>query len=352
MKKLLALLLVFALLFTFTACGTEEEAPSEPSPVVTESPEPEPEEPEEEEETPVTGMDIHGAIHRIAYGDNVVYLFGSMHAERDTWFPLADVVEDAMQRADMFATEIDLADLDAQMEALGEVMLMPDGQTWSDYLPQEAYDHLVETLLAWGIAAEEMYTLNPHFLVFALSMEMAQSLADVDTGGLDISVDSYVQNVALERDIPVFGLESIEQQMQILYNPPLEAKIAHIMGFLPPDELMELFLSDDVPSLDDLADAYETNDLARLAALFALELSEDVVGDDAWGVYMRETVMNWRSTYYANVLADFLRETEEPTTLFAVVGISHIMRSMGGAEFTDIIEQLELLGFEPEAIWQ
>jgi len=350
MKKLLSLLLVVALLFTFTACGTEE-APPEPSPAVTETPEPEvEEEPEEEEEAPVTGMDIHGAIHRIAYGDNVVYLFGSMHAVRDNWFPLADVVEDAMQRADVFATEFDMEDTQGSVAAIEEVAQLPDGQNWSDFLPQEAYDHLIETMLAWEVPVEEVYYVNPHFLVFQLTMQMAQALSDVEMAS-DVSVDTYVLNVALERDVPVFGLEPVEQQSQILFNPPFEVKVAHIMSFLPPDETVALLLDDDIASLDDLADAYETNDLATLAVLFALELSEDVVGDDAWGIYMRETVMNWRSTYYANVLADFLRETEEPTTLFAVVGISHIMRSMGGAEFTDIIEQLELLGFEPEAIW-
>ena len=314
---------------------------------------------EPEEEAPV-GMDIHGAIHRIAYGDNVVYLFGSLHAERSAWFPLADVVEEAMERADVFAAEVDVFDTAATETALEDVLLLPDGQTWIDFLPQEAYDHLVEVIAAYGIPYEEVRYLNPHFLVFSVTMDLVQSLAeDLAMGGLEegISVDGYVLAVATERSRPVIGLETAAQQMNILYNPPLDVMIDNIMGFLPPEEMIEALQASPEPSLDELADAYGANNVVELADMFArtlsLEAEAEIEGEvgGIWLAYMREYVMNWRSTYYAIEIARLLQETEEPTTFFVVVGVSHIIRSMAGEEFTDIVEQLELLGFDAVPLW-
>jgi len=361
-SSLLLVLLSVFLLIGLVGCSSEPEpAPTpEPTSAIEVTPEPEEIEEEEPEEEVPTGMDIHGAIHRIEYGDNVVYLFGSLHAERGAWFPLADVVEEATERADVFAAEIDTFDTEATAAALEDVLLLPDGQTWADFLPQEAYDHLVEVIVAYGIPYEEVRYINPHFLVFSVTMDLVQSLAeDLAMGGLEegISVDGYVMNIATERGRPVIGLETAEQQMNILYMPPLDVMVDHIMSFLPPEEMLAAIQDSPEPSLDELADAYEQNDLAELADMFARTMSLEAVAEiegeagSLWLTYMRETVMNWRSTYYAIEIARLLQETEEPTTFFVVVGASHIIRSMGGEEFTDIVEQLGFLGFDAVPIW-
>jgi len=291
------------------------------------------------------GSGIHGAIHRIEYNGNVVYVFGSLHGGRPEWFPLADVVENAMRRADIFATEIDLQDEAALEEVMMSVLILPDGQTWVDFLPQEAYDHMVAVLSSWDIPYEAVNMMNPYFLIHSLYMELAASMAENIEVGIDVSVDVYVQNVALALGRPVFGLESIEQHVNIVFNPPLGVMIERLMfGFGTPEEVLQALLAGDEASLDELAYYYETNNLAALIEMFALSTP---LGTGSLVIdYTREILMNYRSTYYANVIASFLRETEEPTTLFVVVGLSHVIRSGAGEGFTDIIEQLTLAGFE------
>jgi uncharacterized protein YbaP (TraB family) len=367
MKKLLACtLLILVLIAALVACdnGEPEQTPTpEPTPEVTLTPEPEePDEvPEYEEEPeieePAVNLNIHGAIHRIEYGDNVVYLFGSLHGGRDNWYPLADVVEDAMNRADIFATEIGLLDEIEQVEAITAVAMLPDGQTWVDFLPQEAYEHMVEIAAAWDMDYEEVNTMNPVFLIFTLEVQFLQLLSDLELGGNigDLSVDGYVMQRAVDLSLPVIGLETIEQQAQILYVPPFEVTLSRVMSWLAPDELMEAIMESPEPSLDELADLYEANDLVGIAGLFSDSISLEAEAEadgDLWLVYMREYVMNWRSTYYANVIAGLLRETEEPTTFFIVVGLSHIVRSLAGEEFTDIVQQLGILGIEAVPIWE
>ncbi|MCL2843585.1 MAG: TraB/GumN family protein [Oscillospiraceae bacterium] len=364
MKRIFALLLALVLIFGLAACGSETEEPvetPEPTPEVVQTPEPVEEEEEEEveeEEEPAANPNIHGALHRIEYGDNVVYLFGSLHGGRDRWYPLADVVEDAMDRADIFVTEIGHVDAAAQAEALQTVIALPDGQTWAEFFPADVYEHLVEMAEIWGLPYEEVNTENPAFFILSIEMEILQLLAeDMELGNTagDISVDGYVMDRALERARPIISLETVEQQMQILYRPPAEVVAARALSWMSLEEMMEVAQDSDEPGLDELADMYEANDLVGLADMFGASISleaEAAAEGDLWIAYMREYVMNWRSTYYANEIARLLQETEEATTFFVVVGISHIIRSLFGEEFTDIVEQLELLDFEAVPMWQ
>ncbi|MCL2402461.1 MAG: TraB/GumN family protein [Oscillospiraceae bacterium] len=353
-----SLLLVLLAAFWLVGCTNEPDVPPTPEtePEIIEPTEPEVPETEDYDEDdvmpegPTSAFDIHGALHRIEYGDNVVYLFGTLHGSHPEWFPLADIVEDAMARADVFALEIDISDMDMLVAVMEEMVLLPDGLTWAEFLPQEAYDHLVEVIASYDIPYEEVNTMNPVFLIHTIYMEFITLLSDLDLSNM--GVDGYVLEVATTLGRPVIGLEAAEQQLNILYNPPFDVVLYQIMHFLPPIEMLaEIMGSDDV-SVDDLAFMYEANDIAALIDVFTIELSIAATIDSPYGIYTRDIVMNYRSTYYANAIARLLRETDEPTTFFAAVGISHVIRASGGEEFTDIVEQLGLLGFDVVPLWQ
>ena len=364
MKKFLKLATLFLVLsvLALTACSSDPE-PEVYEPEVVEAettptPSPEPEDtPDDvededyEEETPAESSNIHGAIHRVEYGNNVAYLFGTLHGGHPHWFPLAEVVEDALRRSDVLVIEIDdLAGDIADMEsAVLDIMFLPDGATWADILPDDAYEHLVEMMVAWEIPYEDVNNFNPSFLVFSLEMEIAQALAYLEVS-LEASVDAYVSTIAEELGLSIIGLESIEQQLDILYNPPFEVMLAQVMNLLPPMELVEWFMESEELSLDELARLYENNDLAALTHAFSLEMGADA--DCLYAIYVRDIVMNWRSTYYANEIIRLLQQTEEPTTFFVAVGLSHIIRAGAGDEFTDIVEQLGLQGFVAVPVWE
>ena len=293
---------------------------------------------------------IHGAIHRIEYGYNVAYLFGTIHGGHDHWFPLADVVEDALRRADVLVLEVENIGgyMSGLEEALMEVMFLADGNTWADVLPDTEYNHLVAMMVEWDIAYEEVNTMNPAFLAFSLEMELAQLLADFEVG-LGVSVDAYVEAIAVELGLPVIGMETAAQQLDILHNPPFEVMLAQIMNLQPPVEMIERLLGSDELSLDELAALYENNDIVGLQHAFSLEMGADT--DCLHAIYVREAVMNGRSVFYANEIIRMLRETEEPTIFFVAVGLSHIVRSGGGEEFTDIVQQMRLQGIVAVPIW-
>ena len=368
MKKIFLLLFVLSLAIAFAACSNEPqvdayeqyeqiedvevdneilESANEPDTYTNEYT---PEEPMVEFQEP-TGSNILGALHRVEYGNNVAYLFGTIHGGHPHWFPLADIVEDALRRADIIAVEVDeLGDLDGFEDVMLATTFLPNGLTWAEYLPETEYTHLVNMMDAWGLAYDDINTMNPSLLVHTLVLTTAMNLADFDAT-IEASVDAYITSVAAELGLPVIGLESSTQQVDILFNPPFDVMLAHIMTLLPPDELVTYLMYESYElTLDELAYLYENNDFDAINDSFATTLGAHI--DDLYVTYMREIVSNWRSTYYANEIMRLLQVTDEPTTFFVAVGLSHINRSGAGEEFTDIVQQLKLAGFEPIPLWE
>ena len=352
MKRLLLLLLALVLVFGLVACANAPEAAppnptSEPAPAADPPPPAEPED-DEEVEVAAENSNITGALTRIVYGDNVVYLFGTIHAYREGWTPLAAVVEDAIDRADVFFAEMSGEEM-TNMEALvPEVMFLPDGQTWVEFLPAEAYDHFVELMEIWEIAYEEVNTWHPSFFTLFLKLQISNSFAP-DVAMVE-TIDAYVIRRAAERGLPTFGLESAAQQVEILYTPPFEVVVAQVMALGTPDEVAEELVY--VGTMADMAEWYEANDFQAFRDQFVRQF-RDIDEDRHDLIHMREMLINFRSTYYANRIADLLRDTEEPTTFFIAVGISHVVRAMGGSEgLTDIVEQLGFMGIVAEPLWR
>ena len=354
MKRLLVLLLALVLVFGLVACANAPEAAppnptSEPPPVADPPPTPaEPGNDEEEIGVAAENSNITGALHRIEYGDNVVYLFGTIHAYREGWTPLAAVVEDAIDRADVFVLEMSDEEFAIMDTLTVEAMFLPDGQAWVEFLPAEAYDHLVEMVEIWGIPYEDMNTWHPSFLILILKMEISNAFAPDVT--MEDSIDSYVIRRAAERGLPTLGLEAAAQQAEILYNPPFEVVVAQVMALGTPDEMAEEIMY--VGTMADMAEWYETNDFQAFREQFVRQF-RDISEERLDLLYMQEMLINFRSTYYANGIADLLRNTEEPTTFFVAVGISHVVRAMGGTEgLTDIVEQLGFMGIVAEPLWR
>jgi len=316
-----------------------------------------------EPEMTAEGSEIHGAIHRIEYGDNVVYLFGSLHAGVPEWYPLADVVEEAMARADVFAFEFDFSMASYSPEEIAEIMgmmngdhMLPGDQTLAELLPEEVYNDLVYHLPSYGVNYEDVYRQNPVALVMALQTDVTMELLNEAGVSALNSVDFYVLSVALEREASIIGLEPMMQQLRIAFAP--DDEVLELAGFdaFTVEEIMQDALVGFgsrealIEAMGDemnLSEYYATNNLVRIN-----ELSQPTAEtmENAYGRYMIDVLMNFRSTYYANEIARLLQDTEEPTIFFVTVGLSHVMRE--GEHLTNIVEQLDLLGIEAVPIFE
>jgi uncharacterized protein YbaP (TraB family) len=209
----------------------------------------------------------------------------------------------------------------------------------------------VETLAKWqltsrqNLAYDRINTMNPMSLLSQLENEYIIGISEVNVSFED-AVDTHIINLAREMGLPIYGLESSEQQLEIAFNPPFEVMVARIMSFMPPEEFSER--SERAP-FDELLDAYENNDFDSVRNNMATDMRVD--NHCLFATYFIETVTSFRSTYYAHEIIRLLQETKNPTTFFVAVGLGHVVMSGGGEEFTDIIQQLELAGFAVISRW-
>ena len=293
--------------------------------------EPTPEEPTPEETPEATTPrthDIHGGLHRIEHAGSVAYLFGSLHGGLDDWFPLADIVEDAMLRADIFAFEIDFSIDEEEVSAIFEsIMTIPDGQTITDILSEELYEHYIATMEDWanyfmGIM-DDIYYTNPAFLIFSLQQAVLAIMAEIDVqGDGGITVDDYVMDFAVENERYVIGLMDFETQQRVVLAPPQEIMEYMIAYFRPFLETVEEMRDGEIDNFNQLVYYYVTNNAEGLVR----EMHQDFDIEEEHPVdrYFRYVVLNARSTLFA----------------------AELVRHLAGPAFTSTIQQLELLGIE------
>jgi len=304
---------------------------------------------DEPSERGIPGDGIKGGLHRLEHAGSVAYIFGSLHGGLDDWFPLADVVEDAMSRADIFAFEIDLTiGATEQLAIINNIMFLPDGQRITDVLPNELYEHYIYVLNDWlenvgGGLQDEMYYMNPAFLILSLEQMMLSDLADIDVQA-GITVDGYVVDFAARLGRPTVGLMDFEAQQRVLLTPPLEIMQYMVAQFLPYEETLAMMQTEGIDLLDQMIYYYLTNNAAGV--IRASHPDFDAATESTYDRYFREIVLNNRSTLFANEIIRLLEDADEPMVLFVTIGKSHLFRHMAGPYFTSTIEQLRLLGVE------
>ena len=297
---------------------------------------------------------ITGALHRVTYGDNVAYIFGSFHLGLEHWFPLADIVEDAIDSADVFAFEAnfftpDEYEWERVIEVMEEIMFLPDNQTWVDVLPQELYDPFVAILMEFGLNDyEEASTLNPAMIIQDIALYMLATQTELDT---DFSVDAYVGMLAFLMERPIIGLAT-------LYNETLQAMgVSHEVML----DMVADFIGTTGAELNDdewdmferMIVAYETNDLDALRETIAYGMFL-YTAETPHQIHTRDIINFTRSIQFGQAVAQLLQETADPTTFFVTVGISHVIRGGLGLDddgITNVIAYLQHAGFEVEALY-
>ncbi|MCL1878632.1 MAG: TraB/GumN family protein [Defluviitaleaceae bacterium] len=290
--------------------------------------------------------EIHGMLTRVTYGDNVAYVFGSMHASRPHWFPLADIAEDAMRRADVFVFEVDMVELadlsDEQRDAIEEMQHLPDGKTLEDILPSDVLENFIEVFETYeiiGLTFDNISNLTPVAIMTSLESIMVMLLG-VDLG---VTIDSYIANFAEENDLPIIGLNDILNEMEIVFDIPLEIQALALVDF--PD----FFTMLDSFGEAGIVEIYVEQDIERLRELF--RAMRDVQQGNEYAELMAHNMFYVRSNLFADEIARLLVETDEPTTFFVTVGMGHII-GCDGSGGGMVLQRLRDMDFDVTSLWE
>jgi uncharacterized protein len=132
------------------------------------------------------------------------WLFGTMHIRDDRAYQLCHDLYPLILQADRFIAEMDL-------DVLSADIILPKYDI-HQYLKEKAYKKLGNQLMkSFGLNIDHLAHLHPLMIMSVISTSILQSEHH-------ISLDEHLWNYAKQHDKPATGLESYNQQFEILHS--------------------------------------------------------------------------------------------------------------------------------------
>ena len=182
-------------------------------------------------------------------GGAASYLFGTIHSEDPRVTRLPPPVQEAFNAAQYLVLEV-LMD-DARRAEASQAMVFRDGRELDSVVKPDLYAQVVQAAAERGLPETAVRLCKPWGLVMMLSappMVTGQAL------------DLVLYNRALEQGKPVFGLERVDEQLDVFEGLPESDQVALLRSTLARGE--------DLPGAhEELLDAYLQRDLGQLVWL-------------------------------------------------------------------------------------
>lgn len=185
------------------------------------------------------------------------YLFGTLHSDDPRVLALAPPVREAFDRARTFTMEA-VVDADA-LAQLAQRMFYQDGRTLAGVAGDEIYRRARQALADQGLPDVGVERQKPWVVVMMLSMPRPR-------GGMFL--DIALQTQAAEQNKPIFGLETMAEQVAVFDDLPSADQVALLKDTLDNhkqlraqiEALTERYLARDLAGILQLADAYRPAD--------------------------------------------------------------------------------------------
>lgn len=144
-----------------------------------------------------------------------IYIGGSIHILRDADYPLPTEFDKAFDDSQTIVFEFKQDDANNQkmaQELIG-LMLYPNNKTLKTELSKDVYEKLRVFCEAHNIRIERFHPYKPLMLILTLMRVTLHEIGASSTG-----VDRYYKNKAVEFEKTALGLESYDEQLQIMAN--------------------------------------------------------------------------------------------------------------------------------------
>jgi len=163
------------------------------------------------------------------------YIYGTIHIKDKRVFLFNDSVSAAFEKCKAVALEVDLST--ENLILLSQKMILPGDQTLKDLFADEEYK-LIKTVVedVSGLGIGLFDRLKP---ITLLSLVMNYQFAS----DVDVSVDEYFYRKAKELDKEVIGIETIEEQLEIMDSIPYEYIIDYFRNIDKAQEDIENIIS-------------------------------------------------------------------------------------------------------------
>jgi Uncharacterized protein conserved in bacteria len=154
---------------------------------------------------------LKSLLWQVKSRDNTVYLYGTIHVGKPSFYPLPDAVENAFRQSARLAVEADVTD-EVAMAAVMPLLRYTPPDSLDTRLAKPILERLRTQLAHYGIPYDGLRQMRP-FMAGGLL-----SVAEFTRLGYDhrFGLDGYFIEKAILGGKPVLELESVEQQMRML----------------------------------------------------------------------------------------------------------------------------------------
>ena len=203
------------------------------------------------------------------------YIMGTYHFAPASMIDNIPGMEQAFEGCDVVVGEIDKEEMMSQnvQMKMGMAMMAPPDSTLDKMFSPEDYA-IVEKVFdkyfgAMGVKLSQMNMLKPSAISVQMqAMQAVKYFPNFDQNNL---IDMAVQTRANEMGRPSIGLETIEEQTNLLFNTPLDEQAAGLLDACKKDDLFMVMSSA-------LVEAYMAQDLEKIQSIMT---DPELGGDDA-----------------------------------------------------------------------
>jgi Uncharacterized protein conserved in bacteria len=262
--------------------------------------------------------------------DKPSYLFGTHHLVPLSFLDSISGIETAFDNTEQAVGEVDMSNLAEMQMKLMSKAAMPQGVTYDSLLRPEDVALLDSTLTDLiGFGLDQFGQLKPAVLSNLISITLYQKYYPSLSSGE--SLDQHFQQEALKRSRPVVGLETAEDQIEVLLNSQtLERQGEMLMCMVKHPELLKA-------QMEDLQAAYHAQDIDALRELY----EKEIPNDPCPGTEEERKALNGdRNAKWLKKLSEVMKEKSS----FIAVGCLHLPGEDG------VIEGLRDLGYKVEAV--
>jgi len=251
-----------------------------------------------------------------------VYLAGSLHVLKETLYPLPRQLEQAFLAADKIAVEVDTfnIDPDVMQQKVRQYALLRQDESLSTVLPPNILMELQTYLAGQGIDLRSVNQLKPAMLATQLAVTRLMSLGYLPQFGME----KHFLTRAGHR--PVLELETLDDQLNLIANPPLALQTEMLAETLDQIESIE-------PIIAQMIKAWLLGDEKEFMRLFELQNGES----EAYLDFM-ERLLDKRNVAMADKIEGYLTNQG---TYFVMVGSAHLS---GRESVVKILERRGLSG--------
>lgn len=192
------------------------------------------------------------------------YLYGTHHLVPLSFLDSIAGLDEAFMATEQTIGELDMNNVGEMQMQLMMASLMPEGKSYHDLLSEEEYKLLDETLKEYvGAGLDQFGQMKPAMLNTLLTVMMYKKLYPSDEEGL--SMDEHFQKEARDRYRQTQGLESVQDQIDVLFgSQPIERQAESLLCSIKN-------LDYGKKQMDRLMTAYYAQDLTAMAKLYEEE---------------------------------------------------------------------------------